>query len=119
MRQQPQVTPTTVFWIHTSLHSQSPQHEATAHILLTPYQTLETTAYFTSPHTLKAPVVTCPGCIPGLGTLFGHSLGFLPLVFKDHHSVWGFWKDMMKIALLAGDICFQAKYQCLFRELMF
>ena len=69
-------------------------------------------------HTLKAPVVTCPGCIPGLGTLFGHSLGFLPLVFKDHHSVWGFWKDMM-IALLTGDICFQAKCQRLFREIMF
>ena len=32
------------------------------------------------PQTLKAPVVTCPGCIPGLGTLFGHSLGFLPII---------------------------------------
>lgn len=55
MRQQPQITPTTVFWIHTSLHSQSPQHEATAHILPTPYQTLETTAYLTSPSHSQSP----------------------------------------------------------------
>lgn len=56
MRQQLQVTPTTVLGTHTSLHSQSARHEATAHILPTPGQTLGTTAYFTSPSNSQAPV---------------------------------------------------------------
>lgn len=101
VRQQPQVTPTTVLWTHTSLHSQSPRHEATAHILPTPCQMLGTTAYFTCPSNSQSPC----GHLPWLHSWAGNPVwSFTGL--SAHHSVWRFWKDMMKIALLTGDICF-------------